>query len=149
MESDYPRHVVAAGLLIRRDDLVLLVRTPARGWEFPGGQIELGESIIDGALREVREEANVIAEVEQLVGVYSNTGDSRAMLDFLGKWLCGEASAGDETIDVAWVRPAEACRRVEYPLYIRRLRQLLEYDGRVLYQSYTKNPYTMHSEQYV
>lgn len=149
MESDYPRHVVASGLLVRRDDLVLLVRTPARGWEFPGGQIELGESVTDGVLREIREEANVEAVVDQLVGVYSNIDDSRVMLDFLGTWVSGEASVGDETIDVAWTSLEDARRRIEHPLYSRRLRQLLEYDGRVLYQSYSKNPYTVRGEQFV
>ena len=49
---------------------MLLVRTPRRGWEFPGGQIEEGESVLDGVVREVLEEAGVVADVERLVGVY-------------------------------------------------------------------------------
>lgn len=35
---------------------------------------------------------------------------------------------------------------IEHPGYRRRLQQLLEFDGRVLYQSYTSNPFTVHTE---
>lgn len=147
MEANYPRHVVAAGMLVRRDRLVLLVRTPRRGWEFPGGQIELGESIVDGVAREVLEEAKVEARAERLVGVYSNLTDSRVMLDFVGSWVAGEGAAGDETTDVAWVTEDEARARVENPLYRRRLEQMLAFEGGVLYQTYTKAPYTITSEQ--
>ena len=61
MHSNPPKHIVAAGMLVERGDEVLLVRTKRRGWEFPGGQIEEGESVLDGVIREVREEANILA----------------------------------------------------------------------------------------
>jgi 8-oxo-dGTP diphosphatase len=32
---------------------ILLIKGPKRGWEMPGGQVEIGESIITGAIREV------------------------------------------------------------------------------------------------
>ena len=115
MQDNWPKHVVAAGLLVRKDGHVLLVRTPRRGWEFPGGQIELGEAVTDGAIREVVEEANVVATVDALVGVYSNVGASRVLFDFLGSWVDGEGSVGDETIDVAWVSPEEALDMIEHP----------------------------------
>ena len=35
------------------------------------------------------------------------------------------------------------------PLSNRRLRQMLDFGGRVLYQAYTKEPYTVKSERYV
>jgi len=149
MGNTWPKHVVAAGLLVRKDAQVLLVRTPRHGWEFPGGQIELGESITDGAIREVAEESHVVATVDSLVGIYSNVGDSRVMFDFLGDWVEGEGAISDETIDVAWTSPQEALQMIEHPLYNRRFRQMQAYDGRVLYQSYSNDPYTVHSEQYV
>ena len=149
MQDNWPKHVVAAGLLVRKDGHVLLVRTPRRGWEFPGGQIELGEAVTDGAIREVVEEANVVATVDALVGVYSNVGASRVLFDFLGSWVDGEGSVGDETIDVAWVSPEEALDMIEHPLYNRRFRQMQAYDGRVLYQSYSNDPYRVHAEKYI
>ena len=60
MHSNSPKHIVAAGILVERGDEVLLVKTERRGWEFPGGQIEEGESVLDGVIREVREEANFV-----------------------------------------------------------------------------------------
>ena len=132
-----------------RESQVLLVRTPRRGWEFPGGQIELSEAVTDGAIREVQEEANVVCSVDQLVGVYSNVGASRVLFDFLGSWISGAGTTGEETLDVTWLPVDGALKLVEHPLYNRRLVQMRDYDGRVLYQAYSNDPYTVHSEQYV
>ena len=144
-----PQHTVAAGMLVERGDRVLLVRTPRRGWEFPGGQVEEGESILDAAIREVSEEANIVASADRLVGVYSNLSSSRVIFDFLGCWLSGDARAGDETIEAAWVDKAQARQMIDHPGYRHRLEQLLSFDGRVLLESYTTNPFTVHAEQFV
>ena len=112
MQPNPPKHIVAAGLLVEKGDQVLLVRTPRRGWEFPGGQIEEGESrVLDGVIREVAEEANVQAiPADYLVGVYSNLSASRVIFDFLGSWISGEAKTGDETVDACWA-DREKCGR--------------------------------------
>ncbi len=44
---------------IYRDTFVMVLH-PHRGWEFPGGRVEKGESEIDAALRECREEAGIV-----------------------------------------------------------------------------------------
>ena len=145
----HPRHVVAAGALVWKGDQILLVRTPRRGWEFPGGQIEEGENILAGVLREVREEAHVDAEIGKLVGVYSNIGASRVIFDFKAQWVSGIPQSSEETLEAKWVSPAQAIELIEHPLYLRRIKQLLGFDGRVLYQAYSSNPYTVYQEQYV
>ena len=136
-------------MLVQRGDQVLLVRTPRRGWEFPGGQIEEGESVLDGVVREVLEEAGVVATVERLVGVYSNLNGSRVIFDFVGSWQSGEVVAGDEAIAAAWVSKAAAEEMIEHPGYRQRLRQFLAFDGRVLFQSYTAEPYTVRAQQWM
>ncbi len=149
MDVNWPKHIVAAGMLVERADEVLLVKTERRGWEFPGGQIEEGESVLDGVVREVREEANIVAAADQLVGVYSNLSNHRVIFDFLGHWLSGDARMGEETLDVAWVQKTEASKMIEHPIYNRRLQQLLSFDGRVLFQSYTTSPFAVHAQQFV
>ena len=52
--------------MIRRDGRFLVCRRPAHKrhgglWEFPGGKIESGESLLDAARREMREELDIEA----------------------------------------------------------------------------------------
>jgi 8-oxo-dGTP pyrophosphatase MutT (NUDIX family) len=50
------------------DNRVLLVKhTYAPGWLLPGGGVERGETIYQSAIREIREEAAIIAEEEPLL----------------------------------------------------------------------------------
>ena len=43
-----PTHIVAAaGIVVNGNGEILLVKNNRRGWEFPGGQVEVGENLID------------------------------------------------------------------------------------------------------
>jgi ADP-ribose pyrophosphatase YjhB (NUDIX family) len=53
-------------LLTKRDDFEV--------WCLPGGGVEAGESLAQGAIREVREETGLEVRLEELVGVYSKLG---------------------------------------------------------------------------
>lgn len=51
-----------------REGELLLVRHPTRGWDIPGGHIEIGESVIEALERELLEEAGVTASNPDLIG---------------------------------------------------------------------------------
>jgi ADP-ribose pyrophosphatase YjhB (NUDIX family) len=46
-----------------------------RLWGLPGGRIRLGESPVHAAVRDIREETAAEAEIIDLVGIYTLTGD--------------------------------------------------------------------------
>lgn len=117
---------------------VLLVKSPRRGWEIPGGQIEENESLLTGVRREVFEESNVIARINSLAGVYSNLGDPcKVIFDFVGAWTSGELKTSEETIEVEWVPREEVLELITHPVYRDRIQHLLSFHGRVIYKAYT------------
>lgn len=68
---DRPVVDVAVGILIRADGIFLLTsRPPGKAyegyWEFPGGKLEVGESVQDALRRELREELGIHIETAQL-----------------------------------------------------------------------------------
>src|SRR4030088_149259 len=63
-------------------DRIVLIRRRANAlWALPGGGMELGESIVDTAVREVKEETGLDVEVTGLIGVYSNPHHVMAYTD--------------------------------------------------------------------
>lgn len=145
----HPMHVVAVGGLVRDPEgRVLLVRSPRRGWEFPGGQVEEGESLTDALAREIREEAGIGVAVGALAGVYTNvTPPVRVMFGFRCDWLEGEPATSDESVESGWFHPEAATAMVTYPPYVDRLRDLIEFDGRPVYRVYSSSPYQVIDER--
>ncbi len=72
------RRAMTLGVRILVEDeagRILLVRhTYVPGWHFPGGGVDIGESILAAAIRETREETGVVLPARpMLVGLYRNT----------------------------------------------------------------------------
>ena len=144
---DAPRHIVAAGALVRdAAGRVLLIDSPWRGWEFPGGQVEQGEDILSALKREVFEETGVDITVGPMVGLYSNLTMNVVITTFLADYIAGELTTSAESLRVKWCDPREALDDVIHPAVLARLQDLLAYDGSVVYRSYTIDPYCVLSE---
>lgn len=61
-----------ANLLVKKDNQVLLLKKPRRGWYVaPGGKMEDGESIFEAATREYFEETGTVAKDVHLKGVFT------------------------------------------------------------------------------
>ena len=70
---------------------------PGRGlWTFPGGFVDLGESVPDAARREAREEMGVDLEVGSLVGVYSRPDDRVLLVVYRASLPDGQVPAVSE-----------------------------------------------------
>lgn len=147
-----PTHIVACGGLVE-DEVgnILLVKTEHQGWVFPGGQVEVGENLIDGVIREVKEESGIDVEVIQMIGVYSNTGiykwydgvtdvPTKVMFDFMCKPIGGELCTSDETSDSRWVPQEEVLNYITSPPIQERFNMFLEFDGKVEYKEYVTHP---------
>jgi 8-oxo-dGTP diphosphatase len=116
MSPPYPERpshpIPAVGVVCLRGAEVLLIRrgTPPRlgEWSLPGGRIEWGERAAEAALRELREETGVEAELTGLIDVVDGLFTSRSsgettrhyvLLDYAARWLSGEPQAGDDAAD--------------------------------------------------
>jgi ADP-ribose pyrophosphatase YjhB (NUDIX family) len=82
----YSPQPVAAAIPVDGEGRVILLRRgfdPGRGlWTFPGGFVDLGESVEQAAHRETDEELGLTIELDSLVGVYSRPGDRVVLIVF-------------------------------------------------------------------
>ena len=94
--------------MISRGDSILLqnrVKTDWRGYCFPGGHVEQGESIVDSVIREMREETGLTVKHPRLCGIKQFPIDGGRYLVFLFKTdeFEGELHSSEEG-NVEWIR---------------------------------------------
>lgn len=104
--------------IVIRNKKVLLVQRkndPDAGlWGFPGGKIELGESIEEAAERELLEETSIQGQGKKIFHSYSFVHRKNGeiihhfiILVVLCQWLKGEAKAGDDALKAQWFKVEE------------------------------------------
>ena len=114
---EYPdQPVVGVGGVVIENGRAVLIRRggpPLQGeWSIPGGTLELGETLIEGVRRELREETGLTVEVLELIEVFDRIfpgNDGRpqyhfVILDYLCRATGGTLKAGGDVTDVAQVR---------------------------------------------
>jgi 8-oxo-dGTP diphosphatase len=112
----YPERPIDGVLVVvLRGDQALIVQRrqqPNAGrWGFPGGVLELGETVFQGAMRELMEETGIVAEPAGFLDIHdaiTRDEEDRVQFHFTliavrGVWRSGEGLAADDAADCAWV----------------------------------------------
>lgn len=105
-----------SGVILRdpAGQVLLIRRAQEDTWGIPGGGVEPGESWVDAAVRECREETGWEAAIDGLLGVYSDpatqihrypAGSVRQFVGvvFLASAVRRVAPAGEEATELRWV----------------------------------------------
>lgn len=117
-----PNTRVKAGvgiIIIDNEGKIVLERRRDNGmWGLPGGRIEPGESVLETAVREAKEETGLHVRITGLVGVYSDPSDGRIvtypdngdvahLVDTVLKVeiVSGELTVSSESIDLRFFAP--------------------------------------------
>ena len=96
-----------------RGDVLLIRRAkePRKGqWSLPGGKLEFGETLVEGTLREIREETGLEVEILGLVDVAETIRDAAAgaaddhfvLIDYGARVISGTAVAASDAAEARW-----------------------------------------------
>jgi len=119
VQREFPHApLVGVGAVVVHEGRVLLVRRgsePLKGhWTLPGGLLELGESLVEGAVREVREETGLVVEPLELVELIDRIHREASRIRYhyvIADYLCrvtgGELRAASDADAVRWIERAE------------------------------------------
>jgi ADP-ribose pyrophosphatase YjhB (NUDIX family) len=108
----YVNPKLIAGVIPERRGRILLLRRaiePRYGaWTFPGGFMEIDETVAECAAREALEEVGVPVRIQDLVGVYSRPtphGPGIVSIVFRGRVTGGRVQPGREALEARYFHP--------------------------------------------
>ncbi len=116
-DSDHILYVnpkVIVGVIPERRGRILLMRRgiePRYGaWTYPGGFMEIDETVEECAVREAEEEVGVQVRLDGMVGLYSRPAPYApgiVSIVYGGRVVEGRVSLGREALEARWLRPEE------------------------------------------
>lgn len=118
----------------------MLVKTQHGGWVFPGGQVEVGENLLDALMREIKEESGIDIVVSHLIGIYSNTRiykwydgvtdvPTKLMMDFVCRPVGGALSTSEETSESRWIEKECVLEMISAQAIRTRYEAFLDFEG--------------------
>lgn len=100
---------VAVGVMLEREGRLVLGRRtidPGKGrWSFPSGYVDLGESTVEAAAREVKEETGFDVVLTGLVGVYSTPSRPVVFIVYSGEIVGGAEAPCEEVEEMGLFEP--------------------------------------------
>jgi ADP-ribose pyrophosphatase YjhB (NUDIX family) len=128
---------VAVSAFIQDDEgrILMIRRTDNDLYSIPGGQLELGETLAEAAVREVREETGIECEVTEVIGLYSDPkhviayddGEIRQEFSicFRADFRGGTPKTSSESREVLWIHPNKMEDLNMHPSIMLRIRHSL------------------------
>lgn len=104
-----PRQIASTVLVNDKNEVLIMKRsrrvsTWPGTWNFPGGSVDEGETKREAAIRELEEEAGIIADPSSLISLgVLTTNDNKDINFFLCKEFDGEVDINWESSDFRWV----------------------------------------------
>ena len=128
------KHLLSAGVVVLDEHgKILLIKGTQRGWEFPGGIIELLETIEDGIIREVKEESGFDSEVIRFCGIYQNIREHVCATCWLAKAVGGTSQTSSESLKVGFFSLEEVLDMVTWSNFSERILKILNEEEQPFY----------------
>src|SRR5579859_7459559 len=131
--------VPAVNVAVTNDagELLLVRRSDNDNWSLPGGGVELGESLIQAAIRETREESGIECQVTGLSGIYTDPGhvilytsNGEVRQEFsivlTARATGGQLATSSETTEARWVKTRDVTGYQMDPSMRQRIGHVLE-----------------------
>ncbi|MFC0562182.1 NUDIX domain-containing protein [Halalkalibacter alkalisediminis] len=108
---------VAVIILNEEKQVLLQKRSDVGLWGIPSGHIEIGETVSEAAIREVKEETNLDIRIKKLIGVYSDPNSqvfaypNGKVVHFITTCFLAEITGGDlrcnssESLEIKFFEP--------------------------------------------
>ena len=106
--------IIGVGVVIWKHDEFLLIqrgKEPRYGeWSIPGGRQEIGETLEETALREIREETGLEIRITNFLEVIDSIQRDHAgkisfhatLIDYSAEWVSGAPHPSSDAVDTAW-----------------------------------------------